>query len=222
MPGYNGAYRAIVVDANDPVAQGRVQVQVPDVLGDQTAWAAPEETTAATPNVGDEVTVHFENGDEDHPLWRPGTASGGGQDQPAAGYNATYRGIAVNNVDPGGYRRVQVQVPDVSTEVMWAMPESADARLPAIGDEVYVRFENGDVQYPQWSGGSGTGEQPSLDGAHRATVTSLDPSGLGRLYVQVPGITEGVWATPEQAPPGVGEDVVVRFDGDAEHATWTR
>jgi hypothetical protein len=222
MSGYEAAYRGVVIDATDPESRNRVQVQVPDVLGDQTAWAAPEEPTASLPSVGDEVTVHFENGDEAHPLWRPGTPPAATPHQ-AAGYHATYRGVVINNVDPGGYRRVQVTVPDVSTETLWAMPESADARLPAISDEVVIRFEGGDVEHPQWSGGSGTGEQTSLEGTHRATVTSnIDPAGFGRLYVQVPGITEGVWATPEQAPPGMGDEVSVRFDGDVDHAIWTR
>jgi hypothetical protein len=51
-----------------------------------------------------------------------------------------------------------VQVPDVAAaEAMWAMPEQADAARPAIGDEVWIRFEAGDVSYPTWTGGSGAG-----------------------------------------------------------------
>jgi hypothetical protein len=107
---------------------------------------------------------------------------------------------------------------------MWATPEQQDARLPAIGDEVSIRFQNGDVAYPQWSGGSGQGERPSLDGVHRGSVISnVDPEGLGRLYLQVPGVTEGVWATPDQPPPAVGAEVSVRFEGgSAEHPVWSR
>ena len=224
MPGYNDAYRGVVVDAADPMGQNRVQVRVPEVLGDQTAWAAPEESSASLPNIEDEVTIHFENGDEAHPMWRPGTPPAA-PDQPATptGYHATYRGIVIDNVDPGGYGRVLVSVPDVSTVNMWAMPEMVGAKLPAISDEVVIRFENGDVEHPQWSGGSGTGELPSLDGTHQATVTSnIDPEGLGRLYVQVPGLSDGLWATPEHAPPAIGEQVSVRFDGDVYHAIWTR
>jgi uncharacterized protein involved in type VI secretion and phage assembly len=223
MPGHDGAYRGIVLNTTDPEAQNRVQVQVPDVPGADSAWARAEETSASLPGVGDEVTIHFENGDENYPIWRPGRAQ---ENQPAgqAGYHATYRGTVLDNIDPGGYRRVAVQVPDVSTETMWAMPEQEGAALPAIGDEVSVRFQDGDVQHPQWSGGSGAGEAAALNGTHAATVVSnLDPEGLGRLYVSVPGVADGVWATPEQAPPGIGESVSVTFEGgSADHPRWTR
>ena len=223
MPGHDGSYRGVVLDAADPMSDHRVQVQVPDVSGDTPLWAGAEDRTATLPNVGDEVTVHFENGDELHPLWAPGTAPAA---QPGAaasgGYHATYRGSVVDNIDPGGYRRVAVQVPDVTTQTLWAAPEHTDAALPAIGDEVVIRFQDGDVEHPLWSGGSGTGEAQPLSGTHRASVISnQDPAGLGRLYVQVPGATSGVWATPEQAPPAIGDEVTVRFE-DADHATWSR
>jgi hypothetical protein len=53
-------------------------------------------------------------------------------------------------------------------------------------------------------------------------INNMDPAGLGRLCVQVPGVSDGVWASPEQAPPGVGEEVAVRFEGgSAEHAVWS-
>lgn len=158
MPGYDGAYRAIVVDTADPSQENRVQVEVPDVLGTEPAWARPEEATTSLPGTGDTVTVRFENGDEAYPMWSPGVPAAG-PDQPAHGaYPSTYRGIVVDNLDPGGYRRVAVMVPDISTETMWAMPEHQDAPLPAIGDEVSVRFQDGDVTHPQWSGGSGQGD----------------------------------------------------------------
>lgn len=231
MPGFNGAYRGVVIDTVDPNGENRVQVQVPDVLADNHAWARAEEPTAALPGVGDEVTVHFENGDEAYPLWRPLDAAAG-HDAPAphAGYPATYRGTVIDNLDPGAYRRVLVHVPDVSTDSMWATPEHEGAALPAVGDEVSIRFQDGNVEHPLWSGGSGTGEGggagggAGLDGTHQATVISnQDPAGLGRLYLQVPGITDGVWANPDQAPPAIGDAVSVTFEGgSADHARWFR
>lgn len=222
MPGYDGAYRAVVLNTADPAAANRVQVQVPDVSGADSVWATAEQPQASLPSVGDEVTVHFEQGDEARPLWSPGVPSG--HDQPShGGYGATYRGTVINNVDPDGHRRVGVQVPDVSTESMWAMAEQSDAALPAIGDEVSIRFQDGNVEHPLWSGGSGTGGAASLDGVHRGTVlNNIDPSGYGRLCVQVSGVTDGVWANPEQAPPAIGEEVSVRFEGSSEHAVWSR
>ena len=233
MPGYDGAYRAVVVDTSDPLGENRVQVQVPDVAGSDPMWARAEEPTASVPTIGEEVTVHFENGDEQNPLWRPGTPPATAQPAEHGRFNATYRGVVVDNVDPLGSGRVSVQVPDVSTENMWAAAETSGAALPAVGDDVSVRFQDGDVNHPMWSGGSGTGATPesssgggaaaSLEGEHPATVISnADPGGLGRLYVQVPGVTDGVWASPEQAPPAVGESVTVKFDGSADHARWSR
>ena len=224
MPGHDGSYRGVVLDAADPMSEHRVQVQVPDVSGDTPTWAAAEDASAALPNVGDELTIRFLNGDENHPLWSPGGGPAG-PPQPstgAGGYHATYRGTVIDNNDPGGYRRVAVQVPDVSAETVWAMPEQADAALPAVGDEVSVRYEGGSPEHPTWSGGSGSGGAQPLAGTHRASVLSnQDPAGLGRLYVQVPGVADGVWATPEQAPPSIGDEVTVRFEG-ADHAVWTR
>ena len=224
VPGYDGAYRGVVLNTADPEAANRVQVQVPDVVGADGVWASAEQPQASVPSVGDEITVRFENGDENHPLWSPGVPSAQDQQTAHGSYPATYRGTVINNVDPDGQQRVAVQVPDVSGEAMWARPEQSDARLPAIGDEVSIRFENGDVDHPLWSGGSGSGSAASLDGAHRGTViNNLDPAGYGRLCLQVPGISEGVWATPEQAAPAIGEEVSVRFEGgSAEHAVWSR
>jgi uncharacterized protein involved in type VI secretion and phage assembly len=158
---YFDTYRGVVLDNADPTSQQRVQVQVPDVSGDQSTWAVPEQQGTALPAIGDLVAVRYENGDEDYPIW---FADAGAASQPAevptgpSGYHATYRGIVLDNADPGGYQRVQVQVPDVAAaEAMWAMPEQADAARPAIGDEVWIRFEAGDVSYPTWTGGSGAG-----------------------------------------------------------------
>jgi uncharacterized protein involved in type VI secretion and phage assembly len=150
-----------VLDTADPTSQQRVQVQVPDVSGDQSAWAVPEQPGAALPTVGDLVAVRYENGDADYPIWSIDGPAASQPTDPSAGtggYHGTYRGIVLDNIDPGGYQRVQVQVPDVAAEQsMWAMPEHGDAARPAIGDDVWIRFEGGDVSYPIWTGGSGTG-----------------------------------------------------------------
>ena len=224
VPGYDGAYRGIVLNTSDPEAANRIQVQVPDVPGADGMWARAEQSQASLPSIGDEVTVRFENGDENHPQWSPGAPTGHDQPSGHGSYPATYRGTVLNNLDPEGHQRVAVQVPDVSSESMWAMPEQADARLPAIGDEVSVRFQDGSIDHPLWSGGSGTGSAVSLDGTHRGTVVNnQDPEGYGRLWIQVPGITDGAWATPEHAPPTVGEEVSVRFEGgSADHPVWSR
>jgi len=159
MPGYEGTYRAVVIDTADPTSANRVRVQVPDVTAADQGWATPEDPHAALPSLGDEVTVRFANGDEEQPIWSAGEPTGADGQLPAhEGYHATYRGTVVDNDDPAGYRRVAVQVPDISAETMWAAPEHADAALPAVGDDVWVRFQDGSVDHPLWSGGSGGGE----------------------------------------------------------------
>jgi len=76
-PSYFGKYRGEVVNALDPQGLGRVQVSVPDVLGDgRMAWAMPCSPWAgpgvglfAIPPVGAKVWVEFERGDPDYPVW---------------------------------------------------------------------------------------------------------------------------------------------------------
>lgn len=73
-------YRGSVVDNVDPNKLGRVQVQVPYVLGPlNTLWAMPSEPYAgkgvgffAIPPVGAELWVEFENGDPTLPIWAGG------------------------------------------------------------------------------------------------------------------------------------------------------
>lgn len=72
-----------------------------------------------------------------------------------------YRGTVVNNVDLGGYGRLQVEVPDVLGLGIssWAMPCVPFAGLqmgmhvvPPIGAGVWVEFEQGNPDYPIWTG----------------------------------------------------------------------
>lgn len=95
---FYGKYRGTVTQNLDPQAQGRIQVQVPEVLGaTATPWAlpclplaGPEACVAAVPAVGDSVWVEFEAGRADRPVWvgcfwpAPGQApSPGGGGAPA-------------------------------------------------------------------------------------------------------------------------------------------
>src|SRR5690348_18474166 len=96
MPGYDGAYRGVVLNTTDPEAANRVQVQVPDVSAADSLWATAEQPQASLPSVGGEVTVRFENGDETRPIWAPGVPSGHDQSAGHGGYNATYRATVIN------------------------------------------------------------------------------------------------------------------------------
>lgn len=77
-------------------------------------------------------------------------------------YYGKYRGLVVENIDPEQIGRVLVQVPDVLGEIpsSWAMPcvpaagiQSGCFIVPPIGSQVWVEFEQGDPNYPIWTGG---------------------------------------------------------------------
>ncbi|WP_137973098.1 phage baseplate assembly protein V [Pseudomonas sp. F(2018)] len=74
---YYGKYRGMVLNNIDPMQQGRLQVQVPDVAGlIPASWAMPcvpiagiQNGMVALPMIGSGVWVEFEQGNPDHPIW---------------------------------------------------------------------------------------------------------------------------------------------------------
>ncbi|CAD5108252.1 phage baseplate assembly protein V [Zestomonas carbonaria] len=74
---FYGKYRGVVLNNIDPMQMGRVQVQVPDVLGiGMSSWAMPcvpfagkQSGVFVVPRIGDGVWVEFEQGDQDYPIW---------------------------------------------------------------------------------------------------------------------------------------------------------
>lgn len=87
-------------------------------------------------------------------------------------YYGKYRGVVLNNIDPKQIGRIQVIVPDVSGVAIssWALPclpwggiQTGVITVPLMGAGVWVEFEQGDPDYPIWTGcfwGS-AGEIPS-------------------------------------------------------------
>jgi uncharacterized protein involved in type VI secretion and phage assembly len=76
-------------------------------------------------------------------------------------YYGKYRGMVLNNVDPMQIGRLLVQVPDVAGLIpsTWAMPcfpmsgkQMGGYMIPQIGAGVWVEFEQGNPDYPIWSG----------------------------------------------------------------------
>lgn len=67
-----------------------------------------------------------------------------------------YRGTVVNNLDPEQRARVQVQLPEAfGLATAWALPclpPGGLPALPAIGSQVWIEFEGGDVDAPIWCG----------------------------------------------------------------------
>jgi uncharacterized protein involved in type VI secretion and phage assembly len=79
-PRFYGKYRGSVLNNVDPMQQGRVLVQVPEVLGPAvSSWAMPCVPFAGIqtgvfyfPPIGSGVWVEFEGGDADFPIWTGG------------------------------------------------------------------------------------------------------------------------------------------------------
>jgi uncharacterized protein involved in type VI secretion and phage assembly len=74
---FYGKYRGTVSNNVDPERKGRIQVQVPDVLGvTPSSWAMPcvpfagiQSGVAVVPAIGSGVWIEFEQGDPDYPIW---------------------------------------------------------------------------------------------------------------------------------------------------------
>ena len=88
-----------------------------------------------------------------------GGASAGGNPRRFYG---KYRGLVIENIDPEQIGRVLLQVPDVLGAIpsSWAMPcvpaagiQAGCFIVPPIGSQVWVEFEQGDPDYPIWTGG---------------------------------------------------------------------
>lgn len=140
-----------------------------------------------------------------------------GVNQPTK-YYGKYRGTVVNNEDPMNMGRIMALVPDVSGTfpTSWAMP-----CLPAVGIQfgicvvpplnagVWIEFEQGDPDYPIWTGcywGSAA-EVPTL-------LRSRTPASPGIVLQTVAQNTIAV----TDAPPQVllkcaGSAIMMRPDG---------
>jgi len=73
-----------------------------------------------------------------------------------------YRGLVVENIDPLQMGRVLLQCPDVLGAIpsSWAMPcvpaagiQAGIFIVPPIGSQIWVEFEQGNPDYPIWTGG---------------------------------------------------------------------
>jgi uncharacterized protein involved in type VI secretion and phage assembly len=117
-----------------------------------------------------------------------------------------YRGTVINNIDPQQLGRIQVMVPDVSNVIpsSWAMPcvpvagkQMGAYFVPQIGSGVWVEFEQGDPDYPIWTGcfWGVAAEVPSLALAGNPVSPSIVlQTGLQNCLVisDLPGPTGGI------------------------------
>ncbi len=117
-----------------------------------------------------------------------------------------YRGTVIDNVDPLQMGRLMVQVPDVSNILpsTWAMPcvpfagiQSGFFAVPPVGSGVWIEFEQGNSDYPIWTGcfwGSAT-EVPALalaapPGVQQIVIQSTTQNTV--MISDVPGPTGGL------------------------------
>lgn len=117
-----------------------------------------------------------------------------------------HRGTVIQNVDPEQRGRIQVMVPGVLGLLpsSWALPcmpfagkQSGVYVVPQIGAGVWIEFEQGDPDYPIWSGGfwGSAAEVPALALAgNPASPSVVLQSGLqnGITISDVPGPTGGI------------------------------
>ncbi|PTR34033.1 hypothetical protein C8J98_102221 [Luteibacter sp. OK325] len=124
-------------------------------------------------------------------------------------YYGKYRGTVLQNVDPEQMGRLQAMVPDVSGLLpsSWAMPcvpiagkSSGTFVVPQIGAGVWIEFEQGDPDYPVWTGGfwGSAAEVPALALAGNPVSPSIVlASGLQNIIAisDLPGPTGGIMLT---------------------------
>jgi uncharacterized protein involved in type VI secretion and phage assembly len=137
-----------------------------------------------------------------------------------------YRGTVVNTADPEQVARLQAVVPDVlgTVPTTWAMPSVPFAGpgagfvvLPPVGAGVWIEFEQGDPDYPIWSGcwWGASGEVPAVARPPAAAgigqVTIVTPGGNTIVISDLPGRSGGVsLSTPAGARISVaGAEILI-------------
>lgn len=121
-------------------------------------------------------------------------------------YFGKYRGTVISNIDPMQTGRLMVQVPDVLglATSSWAMPcfpvtgkQMGFWAIPQIGTGVWVEFEQGNPDFPIWTGcwyGSAA-EVPALALATQPPLSSIFMQTAGQVTFQMsdlPGPAGGI------------------------------
>jgi uncharacterized protein involved in type VI secretion and phage assembly len=138
-----------------------------------------------------------------------------------------YRGTVLDNIDPLKTGRLLVQVPDVSGELpsTWALPclpfagpGSGFYAVPPIGSIVWVEFEQGDPDYPVWTGcfwGS-SAEVPALalagvPGVQQVVIQTL--AGNMLMVSDTPGPAGGILLAVGDAVISVSDAGIIIDNG---------
>ncbi len=147
-----------------------------------------------------------------------------------------YRGTVVNNVDPEQIGRIQAIVPGAEGLLpsSWAMPclpwagiNTGMFTVPPIGAGVWIEFEQGDPDYPIWTGcfWGLAAERPVLSqmvppGVPGITLQTTLKNGL--VISDVPGPTGGILLqTATGAMISVSDTGIVISNGKGAIITMT-
>lgn len=131
-----------------------------------------------------------------------------------SGFYGKYRGTVVNNLDPENRGRIQAIVPDVQGIIptTWAMPclpaagkGSGSFFVPEMGSGVWIEFEQGDPDYPIWTGcfWGMTGELPEMGIVSPPPTPNMVFQTTGRNSITVFGAPGGgitICAGPISSP----------------------
>jgi uncharacterized protein involved in type VI secretion and phage assembly len=155
---------------------------------------------------------------------------------PAKQFFGKYRGTVFNNVDPMQMGRLQAMVPDVANVLpsSWAMPcfpfagiQNGAFAVPAIGSGVWIEYEQGNPDYPIWSGcfwGSAA-EVPALALAAPPALQQIVLQTVGQntlLISDVPGPTGGIlMKTTAGAMISISETGIIIDNGQGAMITLT-
>jgi uncharacterized protein involved in type VI secretion and phage assembly len=129
-----------------------------------------------------------------------------------------YRGVVIENVDPMQIGRLQAEIPDVLGETPsgWALPcvpaagiQAGFFIVPPIGSQVWMEFEQGDADFPIWTGGFWelTEDVPAI-----ASAPAPIPPGQ-TIVLQTTGQNALVLSDAEPAPAASG--VFLKASGGA-------
>jgi len=121
-------------------------------------------------------------------------------------YFGKYRGTVIDNLDLEQRGRIQALVPDVLGDLpsSWATPclqvagtKSGMFTVPVVGSGVWIEFEQGDSDYPIWSGcffGSAAEVPPMAKAVPPGVpaITHQTPGQNGITISDLPGPTGGI------------------------------
>ena len=240
-----GKYRGIVIDNADPLQLGRLQIQVPSVLGlaeeAVTDWASPcapwggasDQGFFFVPEIGAKVWVEFEEGNLDLPIWVgvfwsapdetteiPAEAREMENDQPQRRVLKTPSGHVLQFSDVEGQESITLRHKDGASVVL--NEKSSTIVSNKEGSHIYLNAEDGEATFIDQNGNN------IKMGDSGTTITNNDGTvvDLGGATVQV--IAQSVQVRSETVSLGegaiesviLGQTFAAMFDAHIHPTAW--